>query len=142
MVAMNVPGNLSGGWLLHRGLRRSRLVVSAIVIMGLCSLAIYSASLPFFVRYLACLAFSGCGGVLPASLMSGVPVHAPQPRLVGTTNGLVVQGSNLGQVIGPPALALIVSATGAWEGASWFLGGVALVGLFLAFCLARLESGG
>jgi len=139
MVAMNVPGNLLGGWLLHRGLRRSRLVVSAIFIMGLCSLAVYSSTLPFFVRYLACLAFSGCGGVLPASVMSGVPVLAPEPRLVGTTNGLVMQGSNLGQVIGPPALALIVSTTGAWEGATWFLGSVALVGLFLAACLARLE---
>jgi len=140
MVAMNVPGNLTGGWLLQRGLRRSRLIVSGIVIMGLCCLTIYSPSLPFLVRYLACLAFSGFGGVLPASLMSGVPVHAPEPRLVGTTNGLIVQGSNLGQVIGPPALALIVSATGAWEGATWFLGGVAMVGVFLAYCLARLEG--
>jgi DHA1 family inner membrane transport protein len=139
MVAMNVPGNLTGGWLLQRGLRRSQLIVSAIVIMGLCSLGIYAPSLPFFVRYLACLAFSGCGGVLPASIMSGVPVHAPEPRLVGTTNGLIMQGSNLGQVIGPPALALIVSATGGWEGGTWFLGSVALVGVFLASCLARLE---
>lgn len=140
MVSMNVPGNLTGGWLLQRGLRRSRLIVSAILIMGLCSLAIYSSSLPFFLRYLACLAFSGCGGVLPASLMSGVPVHAPEPRLVGTTNGLIIQGSNLGQVIGPPALALIVSATGGWGGGTWFLGAVALVGVLLGLCLARLEN--
>lgn len=139
MVAMNVPGNLSGGWLLHRGVGRSRLVITAIVIMGLSSLAIYSTCLPFSIRYLACLAFSGCGGVLPASIMSGVPVHAPEPRLVGTTNGLIMQGSNLGQVIGPPALALLVSATGTWDVATWFLGSVALVGLILAVRLARLE---
>jgi cyanate permease len=140
MVVMNVPGNLTGGWLLQMGFRRSHLVISAIVIMGLCSLAIYASAMPFFVRYLACLAFSGCGGMLPASMMSGVPVHAPEPRLVGTTNGLIIQGSNLGQVIGPPALALIVSVTGGWEGATWFLVSVAVVGLFLAFFLARLES--
>jgi nitrate/nitrite transporter NarK len=140
MVAMNVPGNLIGGWLLQRGLHRSQLMVSAIVIMGFCSVGIYTPSLPFFLRYLACLTFSGCGGVLPASVMSGVPVHAPEPRLVGTTNGLIVQGSNLGQMIGPPTLALIVSATGGWEGGTWFLGSVALVGVFLAACLARLEN--
>ncbi|MBN2032139.1 MAG: MFS transporter [Deltaproteobacteria bacterium] len=138
MVAVNVPGNLAGGWLLQRGLRRSRLIISAIVIMGLCCVIIYSPSLPFFYRYLACLAFSGCGGVLPASVMSGVPLHAPDPRLVATTNGLIIQGSNLGQVIGPPALALIVSSTG-WEGAPWFLVSVALAGIFLASSLARLE---
>jgi MFS family permease len=140
MVGVNVPGNLSGGWLLQRGFRRSRLIIAAILIMGLCSLAIYSPSLPFWVRYLACLAFSACGGVLPASIMSAVPVLAPDPRLVATANGLIVQGSNLGQVIGPPTLALIVSATGGWEGAPWFLGSVALVGVFLGSLLARLES--
>lgn len=140
MVAMNVPGNLTGGWLLQRGFRRSGLVISAVVVMGLCTLTIYSSSLPFFVRYMACLAFSGWGGVLPASVMSGVPVHAPDPRLVGTTNGLIMQGSNLGQVIGPPTLALIVSATGGWGGAPWFLGSVAMVGVILASFLARLES--
>ena len=139
MVAMNVPGNLVGGWLLQRGLRRPWLIVSAIVIMGLCSAAVYSPSLPFFASYLACLVFSGCGGVLPASVMSAVPVHSPEPRLVGTTNGLIVQGSNLGQVIGPPTLALIVSAAGGWEAAPWFLGSVAVVGVFLALFLARLE---
>jgi MFS family permease len=140
MVGVNVPGNLSGGWLLQRGFRRSRLIITAILIMGLCSLTIYSPSLPFRVRYLACLAFSACGGVLPASIMSAVPVLAPDPRLVATANGLIVQGSNLGQVIGPPTLALIVSATGGWEGAPWFLGSVALVGVFLGSLLARLES--
>jgi len=140
MVGVNVPGNLSGGWLLQIGFRRSRLIIAAILIMGLSSLAIYSPSLPFFLRYLACLAFSACGGVLPASIMSAVPVLAPDPRLVATANGLIVQGSNLGQVIGPPALAFIVSATGAWEGAAWFLGSVALVGFLLGLLLARLES--
>ncbi len=140
MVGVNVPGNLSGAWLLQRGFRRSRLIIAAILIMGLCSLAIYSPSLSFWVRYLACLAFSACGGVLPASIMSAVPVLAPDPRLVATANGLIVQGSNLGQVIGPPTLALIVSATGGWEGAPWFLGSVALVGVFLGSLLARLES--
>jgi MFS family permease len=139
MVAMNVPGNLVGGWLLQRGLRRSGLIISAIVIMGLCSMTIYSPSLPFFARYVACLAFSACGGALPASIMSGVPVHSPEPGLMGTMNGLIMQGSNLGQVIGPPTLALIVSSTGNWEAASWFLGGTALVGVLLALRLARLE---
>ena len=42
MVAMNVPGNLLGGWLLHRGFRRWRLIAFASVVMGFCSLGIYS----------------------------------------------------------------------------------------------------
>jgi DHA1 family inner membrane transport protein len=139
MVAVNVPGNLVGGWLLQRGFRRPQLIISAIVIMGFCSLTIYSTSLPFIIRYLSCLIFSACGGVLPASITSAVPIVAPRPGLVATTSGLIQQGSSLGQVVGPPALALIVSTLGGWQAAPWFLGSVAAVGTFLSFFVARLE---
>jgi MFS family permease len=139
MVAANVPGNLAGGWFLQRGFRRPQLIISAIVIMGVCSIAIYVPSLPFIIRYLSCLVFSGCGGVLPASVVSAVPILTPRPELVATTSGLIQQGSSLGQVIGPPALALIVSMSGGWQGAPWFLGSVACIGTVLSFLLARLE---
>jgi MFS family permease len=108
--------------------------------MGLCSLGIYAEGLPFLMRYLACLAFSACGGLLPAAIMSAVPLYAPEPRLVGSTNGLIVQGSNLGQVIGPPVLAIVVSAAGGWHAAPWFLGIVAVAGLILSSYLHLLEK--
>jgi MFS family permease len=139
MVAMNVPGNLTGGWLLHRGLRRWPLIATASLLMGLCSLAIYSSTLPFFIRYLGCLIFSGVGGLLPASVMSAVPVHAPTPELIGTTNGLIVQGAQLGQVVGPPALALIVSKLGGWASAPWLLLTAAAAGVSLSVALGLLE---
>ncbi len=139
MVAVNVPGNLAAGWLLRRGFRRSRLIAAAIAVMGLCSLGIYAASLPFSLRYLACLAFSGVGGLLPATVMSAVPLFAPEPRLVGTANGLIIQGSNLGQVVGPPALALVVSTAGGWHSAPWLLGFVAMAGLALVLLLPRQQ---
>lgn len=139
MVAVNVPGNLAGGFLLQRGLRRSRIIAAALVVMGFATLAIYAASLPFSLRYLACLAFSGCGGMLPASIMSGVPLFSPRPELVGTANGLILQGSHLGQLIGPPVLALIVSAAGSWQAAPGFLLAVALAGILLAGVLASME---
>jgi MFS family permease len=140
MVGVNVPGNLAGGALLQRGVRRSRLIAAALVIMGACTLGIYAPSLPFALRYLACLAFSAFGGMLPASIMSAVPLLAPRPALVGTANGLIVQGSHLGQLIGPPVLALIVSATGSWQSAPWFLAGAALAGALLSARLSQSEN--
>jgi MFS family permease len=141
MVAVNVPGNLAGGWLLQRGLPRWPLMALASLVTGLCSLAIYSPALPFFMRYLGCLIFSGVGGLLPASVMSGVPVHAPTPELMGTTNGLIIQGTQLGQVIGPPALALTVSLAGGWQAAPWLLLTAATAGLCLSLTLRVLERG-
>lgn len=140
MVAMNVPGNLAGGWLLHRSFRRWKLIAFASIIMGSCSLAIYSPSLPFVARYMACLLFSGVGGLLPASVLGGAPVYAPTPHQVATTNGLIMQGGQFGQVIGPPALALMVSMGGGWKSAPWLLGGSAAVGVVLSLVLAALEA--
>ena len=139
MVAMNVPGNLMGGWLLHRGFRRWKLIAFASVVMGACSLAIYSPVLPFAPRYTACLLFSLVGGLVPASALGGAPLYAPTPRHVATTNGLIVQGGQFGQVIGPPALAVIVSAGGGWSSAPWLLGGSAAVGVALSLGLAALD---
>jgi len=140
MVAMNIPGNLLGGWLLHRGFRRWRLMAVASLIIGLCSLVIYSPHLPFVICFMACLLFSFIGGVVPASLMSGAPVYAPSPDLVASTNGLLIQGSQLGQVVGPPALGLIVSTAGGWEAAPWLLGGAAAMGIMLSVLLAKMEK--
>jgi MFS family permease len=138
-VALNVPGNLMGGWLLQRGFRRSRLIASANLIMGLCSLAIYSQSLPFWMQYSACLFFTVSGGLLPASVLGGAPVYAPNRALVATTTGLIMQGSQLGHAMGPPVLAVIVSSFGGWHAAPLALGSAAVVGLFLSWVLATLE---
>jgi fucose permease len=140
MVAMNVPGNLLGGWLLHQGFQRWKLIALASIVMGLCSLGIYSTGLPFLARYLTCLLFSLIGGLLPASTLGGAPIYTPSPQQLATTNGLIMQGGQFGQVIGPPTLALIVSLGGGWKSAPWLLGGSAAVGVILSFWLAALEA--
>ncbi len=140
IVGANVPGNLAGGWLLHRGFRRWKLITTASLAMGVCSLAIYSPDLPFFISYSACLIFSGVGGLLPAAVLGGAPIYAPSPHQIATTSGLITQGSQLGQVIGPPVLALIVSAGGGWRSAPWLLGSSAVLGVCLAAGLGLLEK--
>ena len=138
-VGINILGNLSGGWLLHKGLHRAQLICLASLVMGLSSLVIYHAAIPFVFRYGACLTFSAVGGVLPASVFNGVPVHAPKAELMATTNGLIMQGSQLGQVVGPPALALIVSRLGGWQAAPILLVSAAGLGIVLALGLAWFE---
>ncbi len=142
LVALfNAPGILLGGWLLQRGFRRVILICLAGLVMGLCGLGIYNGALGGGWRYSLCLLFSAVGGLVPASLVAGVPVHAPRPGLVATTNGLVMQGGSLGGLIGPPALALTVSVAGGWSGAPWLLTGSASAAILLALWLGRLEAG-
>lgn len=138
MVFINIFGNLAGGRLLKRGIKRWKLIAFASCIMGASSIAIYSAE-SFILNYAGCLIFSVFGGLIPASILSAVPVYAPSKNLIATTNGLVIQGGQTGQVMGPPLLAFLVSQTGSWSCGSWFLGSVALIGVVLSLCLSRLK---
>lgn len=137
MVGINIFGNLAGGRLLKYGIRRWKLIAFASLIQGCCAFAIYSNSPIFVVNYAGCLIFSLVGGLIPASVLGGVPLYAPSKQLIGTANGLAIQGGQSGQVIGPPILALLVSHFGSWAVGSWFLSGVALCAIIFSLFLAR-----
>ena len=139
VVAMNVPGNLLAGVLLHRGASHWALIVVAAVTIGASSVGIFSDSLPDVARYGLCLLFSGVGGMLPTAVLSGTPIFAPTPRLVGTTTGVLMQGSNTGQVIGPPTLALVVESTGRWDSAVWLMLAACAICIGVALALRPVE---
>lgn len=138
-VAANVPGNLLGGFLLHRGWPRWLLIALASIAMGLCALGIYDDGIPDPMRFALVLIFSLMGGLLPTSVLGAVTVFAPRPALVGTTSGLIMQGSNLGQTIGPPTVAALVSASGSWSSAPIVLCTAATLTFVFAIAIGREE---
>src|SRR5258706_5933156 len=112
MVLANAPGTVAGGWLLAHGVRRGPMVIAASAIMALCTAGMLGPALPDAARYLLCLAFSACAGVIPGAIFSGLPVHAKTPQHISTANGLVLQASQAGQFFGPLALAWLASHYG------------------------------
>jgi len=138
VVVMNVPGNLAGGWLLRRGTSATVLIVGAGVVMALGAWGLFSPALPDTVRFALVLVFSLVGGVIPASLFAGVPEEAPSVRHLAAANGVLMQGSNLGQFLGPPLVAAAVTAaSGAWTGALGPVLAAAAVTVLLALVHAR-----
>jgi MFS family permease len=140
MVLVNVPGNLGGGWLLSRGVRRGPLILAAAAIMVVADIAMLGSGLPDALRFVAVLVFSCCAGVIPACIFTGVVVHAKTPQHVGTTNGMVMQTSQAGQFIGPIVLAWLASHFGGWGASLWamlaFAGCCALCG----YAVLRIEA--
>jgi predicted MFS family arabinose efflux permease len=139
-VAINLIGTVAGGWLLQKGIHRWRLIASSYIIISLTTLGIYSETAPEGIRLVLCLIFSGIHGVLPMVILAGAPVHAPRHDLMGTTNGLIMQGSNAGHVIGPPILAAVVSATGGWYGIPWLFLFAAGLGVVLSLGIRAVEK--
>lgn len=141
VIAANVIGNLVAGTLLGRNIvARWLLIAAATVIMGLSGVAIFVAPLPASVIFLLCVIFSGVGGLLPATAMTTAPLLAPEPRLTPMSLGLIVQGSNLGQVVGPVTVGAAVDAAG-WPAAAWPVAIAALLALLLSLLLRNFQIG-
>jgi MFS family permease len=138
VVILNAFGNMLGGALLHRGLPRWALIAVASGFMALSTIVTY-ANVAFVWRYAACLAFSLVGGLLPTSVLGGTAALTPERRLVPIVNGLVVQGSNIGQVLGPPAVAALAAATGGWRLSPLVFLAAGAVGVAAALRLRRVE---
>jgi CP family cyanate transporter-like MFS transporter len=75
-----------------------------------------------WLGYLGAVMFSALGGLIPGTLFGIAPLLAPDERAISTTVGWMLQGAALGQVVGPPAVAWLASATGTWHW-TWVLTG-------------------
>lgn len=138
VIAVNVPGNLAGGALLHRHIDRGRLIAGASLVMGLAGFGIFSEALPDPLRYLCCLILTGIGGMIPVAVLSSSVVLAARPQQIGTLQGLYLQGSNLGQFAGIPLIAAIVAANGGrWQSALIVTASASVAGIVLGLLVSR-----
>ncbi len=135
-TVFNIIGNLSGGVLLSRGVGRIRLVTGALVVMGVTGFGIFSTLLGDVPTFLLCLLFSVVGGMIPATLMSTAPMVAPSAAMTPIVIGLLMQGSNLGQMVGPVSIGTAIDYSG-WPAAGGVVAVAGILGLVLAMLLHR-----
>ena len=140
VVVVNVPGNVIGGWLLHRGATRWHLVAVGSISMAACGYGIFIDGISDVLRIVLAVAFSFMGGLLPGTLLSGAILHSPSPELRGTTNGVIINGANTGTLLGPPALGTMVALFGGWHasGIAIAIGGTIV--LLLSLLMAVVEK--
>lgn len=131
----NIVGNVGAGYLLARGASRSSILIGAYLIMGLAGIGIFPQIVGNTPTFLLCLLFSGVGGLIPATLISSAPLLAPSAALAPVVVGLVMQGSNLGQMIGPIAVGDAIGSYG-WAAAA----GIVLISALIAATIALVIS--
>ncbi|WP_430334629.1 CynX/NimT family MFS transporter [Rhodococcus sp. ACT016] len=127
VVFGNIVGNVSAGVLLHRGVRPGTLIAVAAASMGLAAVVVYAGWAPFALSYCAAVLFALFGGHLPAAVFAAVPSVARGPREMGPVNGLVVQMSNVGSIVGPPSVAAVATHVGGWSMSPLVLSTIAAV---------------
>ncbi|MDP3820520.1 MAG: MFS transporter [Burkholderiales bacterium] len=118
VIIVNAPGAWLGGWLSNRGVAPALLVLVSGLVMGLAGCGAFVAAADPLLRLALCIAFSFIGGVLPAAIYACLPAVAAPRQNFGSVNGLAVQASNLGALLGPPLAAALVGV-GGWHGVGW-----------------------
>jgi len=137
-TAANMIGNLGAGVLLARGWRRSTLIACASAVMVCVALVIFGAALPAMSTFLLCVLFSAVGGLIPSTLLGTAPLVAPRPALAAASVGLVMQGSGLGQVIGPVLVGGAIDRHG-WTVGSFIVASAGIAGVVVAWRLRRVR---
>ncbi len=130
-IGANMIGNLAAGYLLARGVSRPVIVAVTSLTMGLAALGIFLPVFGDVPTFALCLLFSAIGGLIPATLLSSASVVAPTAGLVPVVVGLLMQGSNLGQVVGPITVGAAIEAWG-WTAAAAVVALSALAAMLLA----------
>lgn len=138
-VAANVPGNLLGGLLLRRGMRRSLVLALGAAAMGITAVGLLASVFPDGLRFACVLAFSLLGGLVPVCVFSGAPVHARSSQHVGTTNGMVMQASHLAQFIIPIVIAWVATRWGGWGASLGVMLALSVVGIVAGVAIAPCE---
>ena len=121
VVLCNILGNLTGGWLIGRGV--SLQLVLRVALVGSCLLAslVFLQVLNVWLRIACGLLACYLGGMLPAAVFSSIARFVPAQKS-GLLLGVVFQALGCGQVAGPVTLAALVEKSGSWQtGVLYFL---------------------
>ena len=141
-AAVNMVGNVVSGRLLQAGAPPTRLLNIGFATMGLTAILAFAAvdgwALPAALRYVAVLAFSLVGGLIPATLFALAVRLAPSEQTLSTSVGWMQQWSAFGQFCGPPLVAWVASRSGGWQWTWVATGACSLLGLLLAARIGAL----
>lgn len=135
-VIVSMIGNVGAGFLLQHGVGRSSLVVMAGLAMAACAWLAFGSTFGFGWRYAGVVLFAIAAGVIPGTLFATVPFFAPSQAAISTTVGMMQQGSSLGQLLLPPAVAAFAVYAG-WNSIWIATGAAAMVTVALGAAMAR-----
>ena len=104
----NAIGNFAGGVLMGRGAAPERLMAAAASAMAVLAASLFLAP---FASLAVALAMAACciGGLVPAACFALLPRAVPDASLVAPAMGLTIQGNNMVQLLGPPALGALAA---------------------------------
>jgi uncharacterized membrane protein YuzA (DUF378 family) len=77
--------------------------------------------------------------VIPGSVMSATTLHAKTAPQISTVQGMIIQGSNIGQFLAAPFVAYVVGEEKHWNNILYLLVGAAVIAFIGGRVIAAFE---
>ncbi|MDZ4091014.1 MAG: MFS transporter [Arthrobacter sp.] len=143
---VNAIGALSAGPLMDRGLTGRWLLIPAFATMAASSLVTFALPWPpgsgsAVAQVVGVAMFSLLGGLVPATMTRISVSLAPSEGSVTGVIGLMQQIFNVGNFVGPPMLAVLVTAAGGWHATWWMSCSLGALGTLLTCALLPRRGG-
>ncbi len=135
VVAANVVGNVSAGWLIGRGFTPWKLLAISFLAMGLCATLVFGSLSDPTIKTIAGILFSAFGGMFPGTAFVLAARYSPSPSHMALMAGFMLQGAGIGQTIGPLMVSSAVEFSGSWNSANLIVAVMAGIGLLCAWLL-------
>ena len=135
MFLAAIPANIIAGWVINRMKNRNSLLPTAFLITGVLffwsfRLASVGAVAPYMI------ALGLASNFIPTATFTLAPETMPSVKYAGLALAIVMVGSNLGALGGPPALASILK-TGNWTAGSTGLVIVMGIGTIISWVVSE-----
>jgi predicted MFS family arabinose efflux permease len=133
----NGVGNLLAGAAMRAGATLWAVMTGGFVFAGIASFAVFAESVPVAAVAAAAGAILVVTGLIPASIFAAAPRITHSAHALTIALGLVMQASNMGQLLGSPAMGAWVELFG-WGYAPAVIVAASLAGIAAAFGLRRV----
>jgi nitrate/nitrite transporter NarK len=135
MFLAGIPANILTGWLINRLKDRYRLLPLAFLATTVLFFWSFRlGNVGIVVPYMIALGLAS--NSVPTTTFTLAPETMPSIQLASVGLGIVMAGTNIGSLAGPPALGAVVSTAG-WTAGSTFLVIVMTVGTIVSWYVAK-----
>ena len=135
----NAIGNISAGWIINRGVKRSTILAVAALLTGIFSFVLFSVT-DTSIRLSAAILMAAIGGIIPGTLFSTATLVASTAAGAGVVIGFMLTGTGFGQLLGPVLLTRVVEWSSHWYSGGLLCLGVGLLGAYFAFWLRDIPA--
>lgn len=113
VLVMAMLGGLFASFVLHRGVLPFRIQAVCFALVGgfIAALMSSAGGLP---GLLLLVGYGLCAGAIPPAIYAQAPATGAGPDATGVVLGMIMTGNGLGILVGPPAVAGLVQASGSW----------------------------